>query len=188
MITPENIIIIQQLFVDSSVSTKGILGLSEVFGVVHLSLGKCVKLLMMKESSEASFTKYETSLEDLKQPISVEVKNCQYFWDAKKTKKKAKVVETIEEDARSDNYSLHETQDLSKFGLKSETIDLDIYHSKVEQEQDPPPQEKRQKRRPKFILTLEEFTAKKGTLTSIVGRMGCGKTSLIKAIIGEMPC
>jgi ATP-binding cassette subfamily C (CFTR/MRP) protein 1 len=43
-------------------------------------------------------------------------------------------------------------------------------------------------RKPKFILTVDSFVATKGSLTSIIGRMGSGKTSLLKAILGEMPC
>lgn len=35
---------------------------------------------------------------------------------------------------------------------------------------------------------MEEFRAKKGSLTTIIGKMGSGKSSLLKAIMGEMPC
>lgn len=86
-ISPANIIVILQLFRDSSVSTKGILGLSEIFGVIKLSVEKFLRLLKMRESGEVTFTQIKDSPEDIKNRTAIEVKNCKFFWVARKKKR-----------------------------------------------------------------------------------------------------
>lgn len=44
------------------------------------------------------------------------------------------------------------------------------------------------KKREFFEIKIDNFRAKKGCLTTIIGKMGSGKSSFIKAILGEMPC
>ena len=113
VISPANIIVIMQLFRDSSISIKGILDLSEIVGIIKLSLEKFVRLLKLKETKEVTFTKYMELPEDLKNPTAIEVKNCSFFWVARKKKKDKKALGLIP-DKLDASENLSETRDLSK--------------------------------------------------------------------------
>lgn len=113
VISPANIIVILQLFRDSSISIKGILDLSEIFGVIRLSLEKFVRLLKLKETKEVTFTQYLDRPEDIKNVTAIEVKNCSFFWVARK-KKKDKKYKVLNEEKPEGSENLSETRDLSK--------------------------------------------------------------------------
>jgi len=63
------------------------MGLSEIFSVIKLSVEKFLRLLKMRDSGEVTFTKIMDSPEDIKDSTAIEVKNCKFFWVARKKKK-----------------------------------------------------------------------------------------------------
>jgi ABC-type transport system involved in cytochrome bd biosynthesis fused ATPase/permease subunit len=171
-----NILVLMELFEKSAKSSISILNLFETLGALSLSIERVVRFLNVKESKSVTFTKNLTEAKDLKSEYGVEVENCQYFWKKKKIQEKsAKKKSGNEENSIQDSQS--ENSEFSEDSLNSSGIGASL---KLPQ--------KRTKKREYFELTVKDFKAKKGTLTTIIGKMGSGKTSLLKAILGEMPC
>ena len=79
---------------------------------MRLSLEKFARLLKLKETKEATFTRFENHPEELRKATAIEVRNCNYFWVARKKKKEKKELDFGEKKEASENLS--ETKDLSK--------------------------------------------------------------------------
>ena len=98
--------------------------------------------------------------------VVVEVKNGAFIWDSIDVEKKKKEEEEEKKDEKENKKN--EKKD-DKENIQADTNnDKDNNHNNT------------------FKLRIPSFSLKQGTLTVVAGKVGCGKSSLLSALLGEM--